>query len=331
MRLALLVLLCLKGWLFAVQTDYDVAVVGTSPISMLEAIYHISKDERVLILEADEKCGGAWKSIDICGIANVDLGCHLIGNDPHVKDFFERYFGCRFICLTHPDQEAVNVHTQCGYGYYFSEGCYELISRLEAAIQSRSNAVLIHQKLESIFIDSARENIELSFGDMRYTTAKLILTSSSQFRVEHPSFTNPPARAHLYPHLYLLVEDEAPACFTYLNGIVSGMSRAMNLTPFVKLPSNNLQLIVIQTSGKNELSNVQKFFKAFIDQNYLSPTAKIVASDTYSYQQSSINTAAISHLGGKLVEILDAASFSGMIKYLDKWKSTMKPLEEQSR
>ena len=68
MRIVLIIFFFLKGLAFAVQTDYDVAVIGTSPTSMLEAIYHLSKGERVLILEADEKCGGAWKSIDICGI-----------------------------------------------------------------------------------------------------------------------------------------------------------------------------------------------------------------------------------------------------------------------
>ncbi len=328
MRFVLTILLFLKGWLFAVQTDYDVTVVGTSPISMLEAIYHISKNERVLILEADAKCGGAWKSIDICGIANADLGCHLIGTDPKLKEFFKNYFGCKFVCLEHPDQDAVDSHSHCTNGYYFSNGCYELVSRLQAVVESRPNAVLLHRKLESIFIDSAREMIELSLGDSRTTTTKLILTPSSQFRVENPSFTNQDPRGHLYPHLYLLVEEETSSRFTYLNGIISGMSRAMNLTPFLKFPRDNLQLIVIQTHGKNELNNPQKFFDALIDQGYFSPYARIVESATYFYQQSYMNTTAISHIGGPLVEILDTSSFSGMIKYLDKWKSVMEPLEQ---
>ncbi len=325
MRFVLSLLLFFQGWLFAIQTDYDVAVVGTSPISMLEAIYHISKDERVLILEADEKCGGAWKSIDILGVANADLGCHLIGSDARLKDFFQRYFGCKFVCLTHPDQEAVEEHTRCAYGYYFSQGCNELIARLLSVIRSHNNALLINRKLESIFIDADRGSIELSLGDARYTTAKLILTPSSHFRVENPNFSNQEPRGHIYPHLYLLVEDEMPSSFTYLNGIASGMSRAMNLTPFVKVPKDK-QLIVIQTHGKNELSNSERFFKALIEQGYLSKNARIVNSDVYFYQQSNMNTSAVSHLGGALVEILDTSSFSGMIKYLEKWKSAMKPL-----
>ena len=326
MRFALSLLLFLQGWLYAVQTDYDVAIVGTSPISMLEAIYHLCKNERVLILEADERCGGAWKTIDICGVAHVDLGCHLIGSDLRVKEFFERYFGCMFVCLEHPDQEVVGPHSGCPKGYYFSEGCYELISHLQAVIQSHAHALLLHRKLESIFIDSSRDLIELCLGDIHCTTARLILTPYTQFRVENPSFINQEPRVHRFFHLYFLVEDEEPYHFTHLHTVIPGMSRAMNLTPFLKLPKG-LQLIVIQTQGENELHNVRKFFHSLMDQNYLSSKAKILASDTYVYPQSHINIAAISHVGGSLVEVLETASFAGMIKYLDKWKSAMIPFQ----
>ncbi len=326
MRIVLIIFFFLKGLAFAVQTDYDVAVIGTSPTSMLEAIYHLSKGERVLILEADEKCGGAWKSIDICGIPNADLGCHLIGSDCRLRDFFERYFGIQFVCLKHPTQPASEMHDRCTNGYYFSQGCHELISRLEEAIRSRPNAALLHHRLESIFIDSARESIELSFGGSRSSTAKLVLAPASQFRVENPSYTNQEPRGHTYPHLYILVEDPATANFTYLNGITKGMSRAMNLTPFLKFPKDDLQLIVIQTHSKNDIEDAQRFFRALIDQGYLSSSAKIVATDHYFYAQSYMNVSSVSHLGGKLIEILDTSSFSGMVRYLEKWKSAMVPL-----
>ncbi len=327
MRCTLIFFLFLQGWVFSVQTDYDAAVVGTSPISMLEAFYHLSKGEKVLILESDEVCGGAWKSIDICGIEHVDLGCHLIGSDSRLKEFFESYFGCKFLCLQHPQQLANEVHERCANGYYFSQGCFELISHLEAAIKALPNAMLFHKKLESIFIDLERESIELSFGGSRCSAAKLILTPSSQFRVENPSFANQEPRGHLYPHLYLLVEDDVPASFTYLNGITKGMSRAMNLTSFLKFPKDNLQMIVIQTHSKNELEDAERFFKAFVDQRYLSSNARIVISDHYCYHQSYMNVSGVSQLGGELVEVLDTSSFYGMVRYLEKWKSAMMPLQ----
>jgi len=323
----LFILVFLQGSAFAIQTDYDAAVVGTSPISMLEAIYHLSKGEKVLILEADEKCGGAWKSIDICGVAHADLGCHLIGSDIRLKDFFEKYFGCHFVCLQHPLHPAGEMHERCSNGYYFSQGCYELISHLEEAIKAYPNAALLHHKLETIYIDSMRESIELSFGGRRCSTAKLILTPSSHFRVENPLFTNQEPRGHAYPHLYLLIEDEGPASFTYLGGIAKGMSRAMNLTPFLQLPGENLQLIVVQAHSKNDLEEAQRFFQAFIDQHYLTPNARIIVVDSYSYNQCYMNVSSVSQLGGKLVEVLDTSSFQGMVRYLEKWKSSLVPLQ----
>ncbi len=188
MRIVLLIAIFFQSFLIAAQTDFDVAIVGTSPVSMLEAIYHIHLNERVLILEADEKCGGAWKSVDMCGIANADLGCHLIGSDAKLKEFFEDYFGCRFICLEHSNFEAGGEHARCPNGFYFSKGCHELISKLKSAIESSENALLINQKLDSIYVDEERAHIELELGCRRYTTAKLIITPTERFSREEPQF-----------------------------------------------------------------------------------------------------------------------------------------------
>lgn len=326
MRFVLTIFLFLQGWLSAVQTDFDVAVVGTSPTSMLEAIYHIARNERVLVLEADERCGGAWKSVDICGVYHADLGCHLIGADQRLREFFEKYFGCKFVCLEHPHQEVNNSHVRCTNGFYFSGGCHELISRLEAAIISDRNALLLNKKLQSIFIDSAREYVELNLGDVRYTTGKLILTPASNFRVDNPSFSNVNATQHPYYHLYMLVEDQTPSRFTYLNGIASGISRSMNLTPFLQMPRSDLQLIVLQTHGKKELVDAQKFLEEFKAKGYLAKDARIITVESYIYNQTFMNVNSVQKLGGSLIEVLDSSSFGGLAKYLDKWKGAMKPI-----
>ncbi len=331
MRIVLTIALFLQSYLVAAQTDFDVAIVGTSPVSMLEAIYHIHLNERVLILEADEQCGGAWKSIAMCGIANADLGCHLIGSDARLKEFFEDYFGCRFICLEHSNYEAGGEHAHCPNGFYFSKGCHELISKLKSAIDRSENALLINQKLDSIYVDEERGHIELELGCRSYTTAKLIITPVSNFRVKNPNFNNPDPPKHSYYHLYILVEDPTPARFTYLNGIAKGMSRAMNLTPFLEMPREGLHLIVIQTHGKQEGDEMNQFLDAFKNKGLLSENAKILASDFYFYQQAYSNTTSLLQLGGNLIETLDTSSFGGMTRYFNKWKQAMVPLNQQDR
>lgn len=328
MRFVLAIFLFVHGWLFAVETDFDVAVVGTSPVSMLEAIYHAARHERVLILEADNSCGGAWKSVDICGVRHADLGCHLIGSDNRLKEFFEKYFGCSFVCLDHPYEVWDNSHLRCGNGFYFSRGCHELITHLETTIASQQNALLFYKKLQSVFIDSTRGLIELNLGDVHYTTRKLILTPASSFHVDNPVFQNVEIGKHLYNHLYMLVEDAAPSRFTYLNGITLGMSRAMNLTPFLRMPSSNLQMIVVQTYGNsNSLAVAEEFLEAFKQKGYLSINARIITTDTYIYNQAMMNVSTIQRLGGPMVEVLESSGFAGMAKYVDKWKSAMVPLK----
>jgi hypothetical protein len=325
MRLPFLWLIVIHGWLAAIQPDFDVTVVGTSPVSMLEAIYHLAENKCVLIVESAERCGGAWKSIDICGIPNVDLGCHLVGSDLRLKNFFETYFGCKFVCLTHPDQETDPSHQACMNGFYFSSGCYEMISHLEAAILSRPNGLLLRKKLQSIFIDQENSLVRLNLGDLQYTTAKLILTPAVDVQLDHPQFATKQSHMRTYAHLYLLVDDPTPVRFTYISGILTGMSRAMNLTPFIDMPRSNLQLIAIQTVPGKE-REASYFLEGFKAQNLLTEQAQLLAWDTYVYQQASVNLSQIQKLGGGMVELLDSSSFGGIIKYFDKWKKALVPI-----
>lgn len=323
----LTVFLCVQGCIFGIETDFDVAVIGTSPVCLLEAIHHIANHEKVLILEEDQQCGGAWKAIDICGIEHVDLGCHLIGSDARLKQFFEAYFGCQFVCLEHPKETMQNTHLSCPNGFYFSGGCYELISTLERTILSKQNAQLLHKKVESIYFDPGKEYVELSLGDTRYSAKRLYIPQMCRFRVENPAVSNQEYPKHLYHHLYMLIEDATPFRFTYLNGIAPGMSRAMNLTPFVSFPHEGLQMIVIQTHANAGANDSQKFLEAFKGKGLLSNDARILLTDTYIYQQGNMNQGAFKQIAGNLVEVLDTSSFGGMVRYLDRWKTSLIPLQ----
>ncbi len=320
MRILIILALFIRGLLCAVETDFDVVIVGSSPIPLIEAVYQLECGKKVLILEKNERCGGAWKSIDICGIANADLGCHTIGNDARISSFLKDYIGCRMFCLEEPFTE----NGRCNKGIYFSKGCHELISCLEKIIQSHENGILLHQELQSVFFDVERGCVYLTVENDRYTSAKLIITAASCFYVENPTFSHPSnPHVQLFPHLYLLVEDAGPVKFSYLNGITTGMSRAMNLTPFVDLPKEGMQLIAIQMHKQTDYNAEANFFEAFKSKKLISPDAKIVCSETYLYQTSTINTAALQKVGGPLLEVLQTSAFTNMSQYIDKWKMRM--------
>ena len=112
------------------------------------------------------------------------------------------------------------------------------------------------------------------------------MTPASNFRVDNPSFSNVEPTKHPYYHLYMLVEDHTPSRFTYLNGIATGISRAMNLTPFLQMPRSDLQLIVIQTQGKKEYADAQKFLEEFKAKGFLAKDARIITVESYVYNQT---------------------------------------------
>src|SRR5262245_59254170 len=126
--------------LFAIHlfgADYDSAIVGTSPIPLFEALYRHHSGERVVIFEAAPECGGAWKSIDICGVAHADMGCHHIGSTQDLNRFLEVYGGCSMIA--------------CHTNYYFSKGCFELVGNLMKRIKAAGILLLTNCRVESLF------------------------------------------------------------------------------------------------------------------------------------------------------------------------------------
>lgn len=325
MRFLLSVLVLCQSALFAYETDFDVAIVGTSPVSLLEAIYHIHSNERVLIIEADERIGGAWKSIDVCGIPHVDLGCHLLGTDQQFKQFLETCFGCSFVCLNHHTESVTADHAGCPRGYYFKGGCQELISKLLQAISGHENALLVHNRLESVFFDNERGCVDLDMPGQRLTVKKLIMTPAAEFHVRNPGFNNDNSTTQIYNHLYVLLQEEGLARFTYQTGIAKGMTRVMNLTPFLDMPEANTQLLAIQVQGNYAITDVDRFIGILKSRELLTEEAKVLAVDTWSYSQSTMDTAEIKDFAGPLIEVLDSSSFSGLSRYLDKWKKLLLP------
>src|SRR5262249_17918363 len=112
----------------------------------------------------------------------------------------------------------------------------------------------------------------------------------------------------------------------YIGGIAMGMSRAMNLTPFVQFPRSGLQLIAVQLYTKADRENAQKFMEAFIQRGLLDPAARLIATEDFNYNQTFMNMTNLQKLGGSLIEILDTSSFSGMVKYLEKWEKALMPV-----
>ena len=54
-----------------------VTVIGTSPISIIEAIHRQKNGEKVIVLETKNYPGGAWGTVVYKHIPEVEVGCHI--------------------------------------------------------------------------------------------------------------------------------------------------------------------------------------------------------------------------------------------------------------
>ncbi|HEX2579633.1 MAG TPA: FAD/NAD(P)-binding protein, partial [Rhabdochlamydiaceae bacterium] len=187
--------------LHGIETDFDYIVVGSSPFSLFEAIYHRCLGHRVLLVEQSAEFGGAWKSITICGVPHVDLGCHEFGKDTRLSDFFEEYVGCAMVDAS-PEMAKPTPNRE----FYPSEGCYELTHNLQRLMLHHGVVFLLNSKLETAFVDLNREIVEVKINGMRYTTPKLIVTNNSDIVFENPELENTPKRRpHTYFHVGILI------------------------------------------------------------------------------------------------------------------------------
>ncbi len=303
--------------LFLFSVDFDCIIVGTSPFSLFEALYQSHLGKKVLILEECTECGGAWKSITICDIPHVDLGCHQIGQSMELKSFLEEYAGCKMVCMNNP------LHPQ---GYYFSQGSFELIDHLLQLIQATDIVLLTNHKAETVSFDPLEKTATVQTKDRTFTTQKLIVTPMSC--IDFTPQTQDFAKSKYY-HLYLLIQDSTPFRFTYRSGVGNGISRLMNLTPFVSLPDSDQQLIAIQTTDARNLTNGQGYLDTLKGLHLIDSSASILKAESYIYEAGSFYMGMAQKIEAEgVIEILQTGNFTALANYIERWKTVLKPYAE---
>ncbi len=325
MRRLFLLLWLYSVSVYAVTTDFDDVIVGTSPISMFEAVYRTAIGHRVLVVEQANECGGAWKSINICGIEHVDMGCHEFGSDPRLQKFLEEYAGCAVV------QNAPAAKGRSGSnGLYPSGGCYELTHHLELLMHKLGTILLLGSKLESVYIDTARQIAEAKVNGMKYTTQKVVVTHCSEIKFENIPGGGISSRTK-YPHIYLLISDPTPPRFTYMHLNSQGISRAMNVTQFAGLGGTGMQLIAFQVYGEQYLNHAEQCLSELKRMNMIDGGAQILRKENYVFEQGSFNQGALHQIGPAAVavfEVLNTGHVANIGNYAEKWKGGMKPWNE---
>jgi hypothetical protein len=296
---------------FAAEFDY--AFIGTSPVPLFEALYKHHCGHRVLILEAASECGGAWKSIDICGVSHADMGCHEISSTPALNQFLTEYAGCKIV--------------PCNNNYYFSRGCFELVDNLLKRIQAAKIPLFTDCKVDSVYLDPIQREAVLKTKKGMFTASKIVVTSGSSIQIEGNDFN--PLGAHKFYHLYLLIQDPSPPRFSYHHGIGLGISRMMNLSSFVGLEHTGRQLIVLQTYSAQPFEQSEMILSALKSMNLVDPAASLIKAESYIYEQGPyFQIGRLPPHQQMFFEVLSMPHFNTIHSYASKWKEALPPFVE---
>lgn len=306
-------------WLFSVGfcTDYDIAVIGSSPYAILEATYHASQGKRVALFEKDSTYGGAWKAISVCGIDNVDLGCHTIGTDPKLNEFLERCFGCRMVPMDDPLMTSRLPSLQ---GYYFAGGCAELISRLIAYAEWIGVDLHLLEPVHTLDVDTAADHVRLELTHRTVSAAKVLLSPAAQ--VEFKQLREKTTYVVRYVHLYLLIDDPTPPAFAYQYLGKAGVNRAMNLTHFCGLYGTGRQLIAFQLNPHCERVDPEALLSVEKGKGLLSREATILRAEYHVFEQNQGTNLVLSQLAPdyrRYFELLNTSSFGVICQHVRRF------------
>jgi len=73
--------------------EFEVVVVGGSPLMVFEAVRLSQEGKKVAIIDRKTSLGGAWYIADLDDFEKVEMGCHYIERSKVAYDFFEGLIG----------------------------------------------------------------------------------------------------------------------------------------------------------------------------------------------------------------------------------------------
>jgi len=78
---------------------FDNIIIGTSPLSVIEAT-HLCSQGSVLSIEASNDIGGAWSTVKYDNLPEIEIGCHIWSYNREVYDFLHQVFNLNLVPLT---------------------------------------------------------------------------------------------------------------------------------------------------------------------------------------------------------------------------------------
>ena len=95
------------------QSKYDIVIIGSSPLMLIESLYQAKLGKSVLVIEKQERIGGAWQSFEKINFSNhIEIGSHIWQKDKSVNEFLINSLGINVVEMS---PQPVTI----GFGFTF--------------------------------------------------------------------------------------------------------------------------------------------------------------------------------------------------------------------
>ena len=69
--------------------EFDVVCIGSSPLSIREALHQDRLGKKTLLIESSDRLGGAWSDFPLFGLKRVEIAPHLLRFDKVAYEFLK--------------------------------------------------------------------------------------------------------------------------------------------------------------------------------------------------------------------------------------------------
>lgn len=108
---------------------YDTIYIGSGPVHILDACAETLKGKEVLIIEERDKPCGAWQTVRIDPIGDVELGCHIWSYNKKVYKFIAEALNVQLDKMT-PQPIIINGNSKLSYDHKMAIGVFKVCANL---------------------------------------------------------------------------------------------------------------------------------------------------------------------------------------------------------
>ena len=336
--------------------DADTIVIGSSPISLMEALYLAQTGQKVLIVDNRSKPGGAWGEIDVHG-QSVEIGCHIWDESSVAKRFLEKelqlpltklkprpvvvwkgrklpYHWKNNIILAntlfrHPSRifrtlKKVRPALLVSDFYYPEKGSMQLVENLVGKLNSLDVRWLMNREVESLEVSEGLVTCKMGEEELSAKAGVVSLyTCPQRIKVDGKELANPNQPID-YSHYHLILEDQNASRLSYCR--VYGHEYIHRISDIGAFGHTNKKVIAVgvfphklpNSDPEDHVDNIVAFAQKF---GWISNNASIEAWGFNSYLTAKMGVDQFNALQKTpSMTVLNTMNFShGIAAYAERW------------